>query len=65
MEQIHSSFGLCNKITATVTDYGGNFVKAFKIFQADNDEMENNEDDKVVFMDLDKVLWDYSETSDQ
>ncbi len=66
IEQIHSSFALCGKITATVTDNGANFVKAFRMFQADddNDEAENNEDE-VIFTDLHKVLRDDSETSER
>lgn len=57
IEQIHSSFALCGKITATVTDNGANFVKTFRMFQADDDdnELENNEDE-VIFTDLDEVL---------
>uniref|UniRef100_A0A673NKM7 BED-type domain-containing protein n=1 Tax=Sinocyclocheilus rhinocerous TaxID=307959 RepID=A0A673NKM7_9TELE len=64
IEQIHSSFALCGKITATVTDNGANFVKAFRMFQADDDEAENNEDE-VIFTALHEVLRDDSETSER
>ncbi|ROL55589.1 hypothetical protein DPX16_23606 [Anabarilius grahami] len=61
IEQIHSSFALCDKITATVTDNGPNFVKAFRMFQAD-DEADNDVDkDKVIFTELHEVLRDDSE----
>lgn len=30
LEQIHSSYGLLNKVVATVTDNASNFIKAFK-----------------------------------
>uniref|UniRef100_A0A3B3SK52 BED-type domain-containing protein n=1 Tax=Paramormyrops kingsleyae TaxID=1676925 RepID=A0A3B3SK52_9TELE len=33
LEQIHSSSGVLNKVVATVTDNGSNFVKAFKTYQ--------------------------------
>uniref|UniRef100_A0A673L9X0 HAT C-terminal dimerisation domain-containing protein n=1 Tax=Sinocyclocheilus rhinocerous TaxID=307959 RepID=A0A673L9X0_9TELE len=64
IEQILCSFALCGKITATVTDNGANFVKAFRMFQADDDEAENNEDE-VIFTDLHEVLRDDSETSER
>lgn len=47
IEQIHSSFALCGKITATVTDNGSNFVKAFRMFQADDEA--DNDVDEVIF----------------
>lgn len=30
---IHSSYGLLNKVVATVTDNGSNVVKAFQVYQ--------------------------------
>lgn len=33
LENIHSSFSIFHKVTATVTDNGSNFVKAFKVYQ--------------------------------
>ena len=33
LDNIHSSFAISSKITATVTDNGSNFVKAFKVYQ--------------------------------
>ena len=32
VEQIHNFYGLAGKITATITDNGSNFVKAFTVF---------------------------------
>ena len=56
-ENIHSLYGLLNKVVATVTDYGSNFVKAFKVYQPvikeSDDETEEGEstptDDDVIF----------------
>ncbi|CAI5684955.1 unnamed protein product [Oreochromis niloticus] len=33
IEQVHSAYGLNSKVTATVTDNGSNFIKAFRMFQ--------------------------------
>lgn len=50
MEQIHSAFGLSHRITATVTDNGSNFVKAFKMYappepyEEEDEEQENGTD---------------------
>ncbi|KZR96874.1 Uncharacterized protein APZ42_008547, partial [Daphnia magna] len=32
LEEIHNEFGITQKLTATVTDSGSNFVKAFRLF---------------------------------
>ena len=37
IEQIHNSFGLSGKITATITDNGSNFIKAFSLFHQSSD----------------------------
>lgn len=42
MEQIHSAFGLSHKITATATDNGSNFVKAFKMYAPPPPEHEED-----------------------
>lgn len=58
IEQIHSAFGLSHRITATVTDNGSNFVKAFKMYAPPPPEPDNEEDDKqsVVFTDMEELL---------
>ncbi|KAF7198979.1 putative LOC107373015-like protein, partial [Nothobranchius furzeri] len=59
IDHIHSLFGLSTKVTATVTDNGSNFVKAFQMFQpeslsGDDDDEEDGED--VIFTDVSDVL---------
>ena len=51
IESIHRQFELCGKVTATITDNGLNFVKAFKTFSVDptpsstsEEEIEQKED---------------------
>uniref|UniRef100_A0A3Q3AK76 HAT C-terminal dimerisation domain-containing protein n=1 Tax=Kryptolebias marmoratus TaxID=37003 RepID=A0A3Q3AK76_KRYMA len=63
IENIHSSHGLLNKVVATVTDIGSNFMKAFKVFQPVtefNDETEEEstktDDDDVTFLNLTEIL---------
>ncbi len=65
IENIHSSYGLLNKVVATVTDNGSNFVKAFKVYQPvteSDDETEEGEstptddDEDVTFLDLSEIL---------
>ena len=61
IESVHTNYGLLGKITATVTDNGSNFVKAFSMFQSSPDSMEmtsslppppSMEDDSEEGMDL-------------
>uniref|UniRef100_M4AVU6 BED-type domain-containing protein n=1 Tax=Xiphophorus maculatus TaxID=8083 RepID=M4AVU6_XIPMA len=64
IKNIHSSYGLLNKVVATVTDNGSNFVKAFKGFQPiteSDDETEEestrtDDDDDVTFLNLTEIL---------
>ncbi|KAI2647786.1 E3 SUMO-protein ligase ZBED1 [Labeo rohita] len=63
IENIHSSYGLLNKVVATVTDNGSNFVKAFQVYQPvteSDDETGEEEstptDDDVTFLDLSEIL---------
>uniref|UniRef100_A0A8C6TVL0 HAT C-terminal dimerisation domain-containing protein n=1 Tax=Neogobius melanostomus TaxID=47308 RepID=A0A8C6TVL0_9GOBI len=66
LDNIHSSFSISNKITATVTDNGSNFVKAFKVYQPvqDDDSGEEEEDDDVTFVDLHDALQDMNVEED-
>ncbi|KAI4828960.1 hypothetical protein KUCAC02_023028 [Chaenocephalus aceratus] len=57
MAQIHSAFGLSHRITATVTDNGSNFVKAFKMYAPpEPNEEEDNDEQGVVFTDVEELL---------
>ncbi|XP_049428832.1 uncharacterized protein LOC125886567 [Epinephelus fuscoguttatus] len=57
LENIHSSFTISHKVTATVTDNGSNFVKAFKVYQpVHDDDSEEEDDDDVTFVDLHEAL---------
>uniref|UniRef100_A0A3B1K3A6 HAT C-terminal dimerisation domain-containing protein n=1 Tax=Astyanax mexicanus TaxID=7994 RepID=A0A3B1K3A6_ASTMX len=57
LDNIHSSFGISHKITATVTDNGSNFVKAFKRYQSvEEDDSVDEEDDEVTFVDMNDAL---------
>ncbi|KAG1925936.1 zinc finger BED domain-containing protein 1-like [Pimephales promelas] len=63
IENIHSSYGLLNKVVATVTDNGSNFVKAFNVYQPvteSDDETEEGEstptNDDVTFLDMSQIL---------
>jgi len=63
IEEIHKKYGLSGKVTATVTDNGSNFVKAFVTFASQlsggSDEAsslaDDNEDD-VTFADLHDLM---------
>ncbi|XP_065126262.1 uncharacterized protein [Paramisgurnus dabryanus] len=57
LDNIHSTYGITHKITATVTDNGSNFVKAFKRYQPleESDSEEDNEDE-VTFTDINAAL---------
>uniref|UniRef100_A0A6Q2YMH7 HAT C-terminal dimerisation domain-containing protein n=1 Tax=Esox lucius TaxID=8010 RepID=A0A6Q2YMH7_ESOLU len=57
IDHIHSLYGLSTKVTATVTDNGSNFVKAFQMYQpeslSDDDDDDNEE---VTFTNVADVL---------
>uniref|UniRef100_A0A3P9DUX7 BED-type domain-containing protein n=1 Tax=Maylandia zebra TaxID=106582 RepID=A0A3P9DUX7_9CICH len=72
IENIHSSYGLLNKVVATVTDNGSNFVKAFQVYHPvteSDDETEEEEsspkDDDVPFSDLSEILSAENESDGQ
>uniref|UniRef100_A0AAZ1XBT5 BED-type domain-containing protein n=1 Tax=Oreochromis aureus TaxID=47969 RepID=A0AAZ1XBT5_OREAU len=72
IENIHSSYGLLNKVVATVTDNGSNFVKAFQVYHPvteSDDETEEEEstpkDDDVTFSDLSEILSAENESDGQ
>uniref|UniRef100_A0A3B3SME0 BED-type domain-containing protein n=1 Tax=Paramormyrops kingsleyae TaxID=1676925 RepID=A0A3B3SME0_9TELE len=54
LEQIHSSSGVLNKVVATVTDNGSNFVKAFKTYQhvSESDDDEEEAEEGITFTDI-------------
>lgn len=56
IEQVHSAYGLNSKVTATVTDNGSNFVKAFRMFEQSDSDEESEEDEEVTFTDVAQTL---------
>uniref|UniRef100_A0A3Q2VAM0 BED-type domain-containing protein n=1 Tax=Haplochromis burtoni TaxID=8153 RepID=A0A3Q2VAM0_HAPBU len=58
IENIHSSYGLLNKVVATVTDNGSNFVNVFQ-------EESTPKDDDVTFSDLSEILSAENESDGQ
>jgi hypothetical protein len=55
LDNIHSTYGITHKITATVTNNGSNFVKAFKRYQPLESDSEDDEDE-VTFTDINDAL---------
>ena len=76
IEEVHRNFGLHGKISATVTDNGSNFVKAFTTFAVQEDPGSNEAqsitdddemvlDDDVTFTDVhDVMILDQNENDD-
>lgn len=58
IDHIHSLYGLSTKVTATVTDNGSNFVKAFQMYQPEllSDDDDDEEDEEVTFTNVADVL---------
>ena len=65
LNDIHSEYGIRNKLVRTTTDNGSNFLKAFQVFSVDknNNEAEEKEDEEgnemeeeVEFVDVTSVL---------
>uniref|UniRef100_A0A671U1X3 HAT C-terminal dimerisation domain-containing protein n=1 Tax=Sparus aurata TaxID=8175 RepID=A0A671U1X3_SPAAU len=57
IDNIHSSYGLSSKVTATVTDNGSNFVKAFQMYQPpESDTEDRSEEDEATFTNIGEVL---------
>uniref|UniRef100_A0A672NZU5 BED-type domain-containing protein n=1 Tax=Sinocyclocheilus grahami TaxID=75366 RepID=A0A672NZU5_SINGR len=59
LEQIHSSYGLLNKVVATVTDNASNFIEAFKTYQiatSESDDEEEEQEESVTFTDVTEAL---------
>ncbi|KAL3991392.1 C-C motif chemokine 4 [Sarotherodon galilaeus] len=61
IEQVHSAYGLNSKVTATVTDNGSNFIKAFRMFQKSDSDEESEEDEEVTLTDVEQTLSTESE----
>jgi hypothetical protein len=58
LDVINKKYSIQNKVVATTTDNGSNFVKAFRIFGSKEVEEEGEEDDDVEFVELTSVLDD-------
>lgn len=56
LDNIHSSYGICHKITLTVTDNGYNFVKALKKYQPVEEDESGDDEDEVTFMNINDLL---------
>ncbi|XDV11620.1 hypothetical protein PO909_000509 [Leuciscus waleckii] len=58
IDHIHSLYGLSTKVTATVTDNGSNFVKAFQMYQPESlsGDDDDEEDEEVTFTNVADVL---------
>lgn len=56
LDNIHSTYGITHKITATVTDNGSNFVKAFKRYQPLEENDSEDDEDEVTFTDINDAL---------
>ena len=48
IEHVHSSYGITRKVTATVTDKGSNFVKAFTTFSLQDSTRSSTDDSSSV-----------------
>ena len=75
IEEIHRNFGLHGKISATVTDNGSNFIKAFNTFTVQEESRfdeaqiitddDDEADDDVTFTDMhDVMMLEQNETDD-
>ncbi len=56
IDHIHSLYGLSTKVTATVTDNGSNFVKAFQMYQPESLSDDDEDDEEVTFTDVADVF---------
>ena len=70
IEEVHRSFGLQGKISATVTVNGSNFIKVFTTFSVpdtaldDDTEEHSITDDDVTFTDLNDAITPYPNEND-
>ena len=48
IEQIHNEYSLAGKITATITDNGSNFVKAFAMFHHSPDPLSATTEEAAI-----------------
>lgn len=55
IDNIHSSYGLSSKVTATVTNNGSNFVKAFQMYRPPESDSEYQKDEET-FTNIGDVL---------
>jgi len=63
IEQVHASYSLTEKVCATITDNGSNFVKVFTVFSDSNDstptpveDPEEETEEDTTFESVDELL---------
>ena len=64
IEQIHESYGLTGKITATITDNGSNFIKAFAVFHHPSLDSSSVSTEETAALSMDEDSDDCLENTD-
>ena len=64
IEQIHGGYGLAEKITATITDNGSNFVKAFTVFHNPSLDLSSVSAEEIPVLSMDEDSDEFLEYTD-